>query len=68
LGEIEDRAAVMPLVSVMRDPDGSVRLNAVYALGEIEDPRAQEPLATALAGDRDPEVRRAAAWALGNLD
>ncbi|NNG16699.1 MAG: HEAT repeat domain-containing protein [Gemmatimonadales bacterium] len=68
LGEIEDRAAVMPLVSIMRDADRSVRLNAVYALGEIEDPRANEPLARALAADRDPEVRRAAAWALGNLD
>jgi HEAT repeat protein len=45
-----------------------VRINAAWALGEIEDPAAIPALTAALRDDRDPEVRRMAAWALGNIE
>jgi len=67
LGRLEVHDAVPALMTAMRDPSAWVRESAAAALGEIEDPRAVEPLATALTGDADPRVRRAAAWALGQM-
>lgn len=67
LGRLEARDAVPALIAALRDAHVDVRESAAGALGEIEDPRAVEPLATALRGDADARVRRAAAWALGQI-
>jgi HEAT repeat protein len=44
-----------------------VRRAVAYALGAIEDAAAVVPLTGALREDRDADVRRAAAWALGQI-
>lgn len=44
--------------------DSHVRWEAAWALGEIDDPLAVEPLVDAL-GDENVDVRERAAWALG---
>jgi hypothetical protein len=67
LGRLDVHDAVPALMTAMRDPSAWVRESAAAALGEIEDPRAVEPLAAALSGDAEPRVRRAAAWALGQM-
>ena len=68
LGEIEDSRAIPALERALKDPEVVVRINAAWALGEIEDPAAIPALTAALRDDRDPEVRRMAAWALGNIE
>ena len=67
LGYAEDRASVDPLMATLGDAVPSVRATAAWALGEIEDERALPALAQLLARDSAPEVRRAAAIAIGNL-
>jgi len=49
-----------------RDEEGCMRVLAARTLGELSDPRAVEPLFTALL-DHDPSVRQAAAQALGRF-
>ena len=68
LGEFEDPRAIPALERVLKDPEAVVRINAAWALGEIEDPAAIPALTALLRDDRDPEVRRMAAWALGNIE
>ena len=68
LGEIEDPRAIPALERLLKDPETVVRINAAWALGEIEDPAAIPALTALLRDDRDPEVRRMAAWALGNIE
>lgn len=68
LGEIEDPRAIPALERALKDAEAVVRINAAWALGEIEDPAAIPALTAALRDDRDPEVRRMAAWALGNIE
>jgi HEAT repeat protein len=36
--------AVEPLIAALRNEDADIRMNAAWALGEIKDPRAIEPL------------------------
>jgi hypothetical protein len=45
--------------------DERVRADSVMQLGRLRAPEAVDPLAATLAGDRSPEVREAAARALG---
>jgi hypothetical protein len=67
LGSIESRRAVPALIAALKDVDPVVRRSSAQALGEIEDPAAIPALAALLREDRDAEVRRAAAWALGEI-
>jgi HEAT repeat protein len=58
--------AVEPLIGVLQDPDMSVRERAAYGLGQLKDPRAIQPLVTAMhAGDSD--LCWSAAAALGTI-
>jgi len=68
LGVGEPREALDPLLAAVRsDPARGVRLMAVWAVGELEQARAVEPLLRVLT-DRDPAFRRAAASALGEIE
>jgi hypothetical protein len=50
-----------------RSLNKQARFNAAYHLGELKDPRAVDPLITALSSDPYDLVRRAAAWSLGMM-
>jgi HEAT repeat protein len=59
---------VEPLIDVLKnDKNGSVRLYAARALGELGDVRATLPLIESLQEDRNVDVRVRAARALGRL-
>ena len=60
--------AVPALLSVLKDESVAVRLAAVEALGNLQDPRAVDALVQALRTDSDARVREAAASALGEID
>ena len=60
--------AVPALLTVLNDENPTVRLAAVEALGNLEDPRAVDALVQALRTDADARVREAAANALGEID
>ena len=58
---------ISSLIKVLKSKkDSRVRAKAVEALGKIEDVSAVEPLILALT-DENWDVRRKAAWALGNM-
>jgi HEAT repeat protein/beta-lactamase regulating signal transducer with metallopeptidase domain len=61
IGQVEPGRAPAELSAALRDDDANVRSNALWALGQIGDAAAIEPLLR----DPNPEVRRAAARALG---
>ena len=67
LGEIDHREAARPLIDALGDTDALVRESAARALGEVEDASAVPPLTDLLKSDRAASVRRAAAWALGEI-
>jgi HEAT repeat protein len=58
---------VDPLLGALKDSDEDVRATVAWALGEIESPRAREGL-TAAQRDEVASVRRAATWALRQID
>jgi HEAT repeat protein len=58
-------AAVEPLIAQLESEDYEIRASAAWALGEIKDPRAIEPLLYALQYTSDPE--RATVQALGQM-
>jgi len=61
-------AVVAALVRALEDPVASVREDAAYALGHLEDAAAVDPLVTRLGRDPAPKVREMIAWALGQLE
>lgn len=64
LGRIQDPASVDPLVSFLsKTQDPELRCGALYALGEIGDSRALEPIQS-LTGSSDPNVARIASDAV----
>src|SRR5439155_9140254 len=69
LGKI-GRQAVSPLVGILKDKDKStaLRANAAYALGQIGY-QAQEalPELTKALKEKDKELRKRAAYAVGNI-
>ena len=56
--------SVEPLLAVVRADNPIVRVNAVFSLGIIQDPRTVEPVIAA-SRDADPRVREQAVWGLG---
>lgn len=68
LGLSGDPAGFDPLVGALRDTAARVRATSAVSLGRLGDHRATEKLLPLLAHDPVPEVRRAAAYALGSLD
>jgi beta-lactamase regulating signal transducer with metallopeptidase domain len=66
LGEIKDHDSIDGLIETLEtDKDLLVREMAVLALGEIENPRATEPLETAY--ESDERLALAVVWALGEI-
>lgn len=72
-------AAILPLLfldagrtidlvlSMLNDPEVTVRWHACGCLHDFGDERAVGPLISVLAGDPDPQVRGTAAYALGGI-
>jgi HEAT repeat protein len=60
------KAALSEAIAAMKDDESDVREGAVWALGELKDPRALEPLLAALR-DEVSGVRFHAATALGKI-
>lgn len=60
--------AVKPLINVLNYPDFGARLEALKALGEIQDPRAVSPILSVLKNDIEVvAVRQASVLALSNI-
>ena len=68
LGMGDRKEAFDPLITALRDQEPRVRATAAISLGRLGDDRATKSLVPLLTGDRVPSVRRAAAYALGDLD
>lgn len=66
LGKYHDPRGVNALIASLISPEPTVCANAIYSLGAIGDERAKKALRT-LLGDRDEDVRQAAAYALDNF-
>jgi len=67
LSIIGDKRATPPLIRILlKSGEWSLRQNAAQALGELDDPRAIEPLSEALK-DKHHYVRRSAAGALKKI-
>jgi HEAT repeats len=61
LGYIPSPLTVQALIGALeRDPDATVRANAAWSLGEMNDARAVGPLERAAASDSSAQVREAA--------
>lgn len=56
------------LIAQLRHVMPSMRFNAARALGELGDPQAAEILIATLKNDPSPDVRRAAAIALQDMN
>jgi HEAT repeat protein len=58
---------VMPLTRALNDEYWVVRSRAAIALGEIKDPYGVEPLIDVLKNDKDPDIKKRAEIALGEI-
>jgi HEAT repeat protein len=68
LGRINEKTAAPALLAAVSDRDETVRAAAIVALGHIGGVQDSiEVLIRVLRTDTSPEVRRVAAWALGEL-
>jgi HEAT repeat protein len=69
LGRIGDSHGVLPVIEYLKDTrDSDSRGTAVFALGEMGDPRANDALIQLVNNDPDPKVRRLAQEALEKID
>lgn len=60
--------ALQPLVRLMSNADGSIRLSAVKAIGKLGVENASQELFTRLKSDSDAEVRAAALLAIAGME
>jgi HEAT repeat protein len=67
LGQLEDSQGVPALLEAMTDHDAWVRYYAARSLGQIRSPESIDTLARVLREDTAPQVRIAAADALGAI-
>ena len=65
LGRLQDPALVEVLTRGLQDPDETVRIEAVFALGQLNDAVAEGPLGAALTKEKAPAVRERIVEALG---
>jgi HEAT repeat protein len=69
LGRIGDSQGTLPVLEYLKQTtDAQSRGTAVFALGEIGDPRANDALIRILNNDQSPMVRRLAQEALEKID
>jgi HEAT repeat protein len=68
LGLLRDPSCLTELIDALNDADHHVREQAASALAKVRDPRAMPHLILRLELDAHPDVRGAAAQALGELD
>jgi HEAT repeat protein len=68
LANLDDDRAVQPLIELLNDPSARVREEAAASLLEFRSLDALPALSRTLIEDEDPDVRMAAAQALGELD
>jgi HEAT repeat protein len=68
LGRIESPAAAARLQDALASADPGTREAAALGLGIAEDPETIPALVRVLEDDASPRVRRAAAWALGEIE
>lgn len=54
------------MIQALKDDDSGLRTEAAYALGDIKDTRAMEPLIQTL-GDKNSDVRATAVKALAEI-
>src|SRR5258708_15932580 len=66
-GSLESPRAVVPLITILDDPDSEVRLAAIGALGEIGGDVARKALEQCARG-KDTAMREAADAAFGGAD
>jgi HEAT repeat protein len=59
--------AVEPLITALKNDDSEVRSNAAKILAEIGDKQALEPLKSALADEKDEDVKKALSEAIEKL-
>ncbi len=65
LGRLQDPALVEVLTRGLKDPDETVRIEAAFALGQLNDTVAEAPLGAALTREKAPAVRERIVEALG---
>lgn len=69
LGRIGDQRGAMPIVNYLKETDDSdSRGTAVYALGEIGDPAANDALIQIVSNDPSAKVRKLAREAIEKID
>lgn len=69
LGRIGDQRGAMPIINYLKETDDSdSRGTAVYALGEIGDPMANDPLIQIVSSDPSSKVRKLAREAIEKID
>ncbi|MCX9025310.1 MAG: HEAT repeat domain-containing protein, partial [Candidatus Methanoperedens sp.] len=66
LGELRNKKAIRPLITLLETDDVQIRANAAWALGEIGNVKSVLPL-IALLNDPSDNVRIHAAWSLGRI-
>ena len=67
IGRLGNFADVPVLISLLRDPSGLLRVQAVLSLGRLKDNAAIPALQHVLTADNDAHVREAAVEALGDI-
>jgi HEAT repeat protein len=67
LSQIADHSVVLPLTGLLGDPDPAVRATAIECLAGTVATNAAAQAIRRMLSDRDPQVREAAAGALGRM-